>query len=156
MIIQSPCRGVWSVDEAGHQSVEEDISTATRISTKPLLEDIHDAKTVYVAESSIPGAADGVFLRRDLTNGSLAAIYNGVRMTSREARKRKEDRKSVYRIHGWGDTVLNVPPAFVDTSNYSASLGHKVNHAKKPNSEFRFLWHPRFGDYLKENQNILI
>ena len=112
---------------------------------KPLLEDTHDAKTVYVAESSIPGAAEGVFLRRDLTKGSLAAIYNGVRMTTREARKRKEDRKSMYRIHGWGDTVLNVPPAFVDTRNYSASIGHKVNHAKVPNSEFRFLWHPRFG-----------
>ena len=60
--------------------MEEDISTATKISTKPLLEDVHDAKTVYVAESSIPGAAEGVFLRRDLGKGSLAAIYNGVRM----------------------------------------------------------------------------
>ena len=50
-----------------------------------------------------------------------------VRMTTREARKRKEDRKSQYRIHGWGDMVLNVPPAFVDTRNYTASLGHKVS-----------------------------
>ena len=48
-------------------------------------------------------------------------------MTTREARKRKEDRKSQYRIHGWGDMVLNVPPAFVDTRNYTASLGHKVS-----------------------------
>ena len=32
---------------------------------------------------------EGVFLRRDLSKGSLAAIYNGVRMTTREARKRK-------------------------------------------------------------------
>ena len=147
MAILSPSRGVWSVEETGHQSVEEDVSTTTKISTKPLLEDIHDAKTVYVAESSIPGAAEGVFLRRDLSKGSLAAIYNGVRMTTREARKRKEDRKSMYRIHGWGDTVLNVPPAYVDTRNYSASLGHKVNHAKVPNSEFRFLWHPRLRHY---------
>ena len=77
----SPFRGVWSVDQDG-QTVEEDISTATKISTKPLLEDVHDAKTVYVAESSIPGAAEGVFLRRDLGKGSLAAIYNGVRIVS--------------------------------------------------------------------------
>ena len=48
-------------------------------------------------------------------------------MTTREARKRKKDRKSQYRIHGWGDMVLNVPPAFVDTRNYTASLGHKVS-----------------------------
>ena len=72
-------RGVWSIEQGG-QTVEEDISTATKISTKPLLEDVHDAKTVYVAESSIPGAAEGVFLRRDLDKGSLAAIYNGVRI----------------------------------------------------------------------------
>ena len=151
MALLSPSRGVWSVEESGHQYVKEDISTATKISTKPMLEDIHDAKTVYVAESSISGASEGVFLRRDLSKGSLAAIYNGVRMTTREARRRKEDRKSVYRIHGWGDTVLNVPPAYVDTGNYSASLGHKVNHAKVPNSEFRFLWHPRFGDFIMEH-----
>ena len=75
----SSFRGVWSVEQGG-QTVEEDISTATKISTKPLLEDVHDAKTVYVAESSIPGAAEGVFLRRDLGKGSLAAIYNGVRI----------------------------------------------------------------------------
>ena len=75
----SSFRGVWSIEQGG-QTVEEDISTATKISTKPLLEDVHDAKTVYVAESSIPGAAEGVFLRRDLGKGSLAAIYNGVRM----------------------------------------------------------------------------
>ena len=74
-------RGVWSIEQGG-QLVEEDISTATKISTKPLLEDVHDAKTVYVAESSIPGAAEGVFLRRDLGKGSLAAIYNGVRIVS--------------------------------------------------------------------------
>ena len=78
-ITTSSFRGVWSVEQDG-QTVEEDISTATKISTKPLLEDVHDAKTVYVAESSIPGAAEGVFLRRDLGKGSLAAIYNGVRI----------------------------------------------------------------------------
>ena len=32
-----------------------------------------------------------------------------VRMRTREARLRKEDRRSVYRIQGWGDTVLNIP-----------------------------------------------
>ena len=33
-------------------------------------------------------------------------------------------------------------------SNYSATLGHKANHAKDPNSEFRFLRHPRFGEVI--------
>ena len=75
-MMRFPSRGVWSVEEGGHQSVEEDISTATRISSKPLLEDVHDAKTVYVAESSIPGAAEGVFLRYGYGMGSLAMFTN--------------------------------------------------------------------------------
>ena len=32
----------------------------------------------YLAESVIPGANQGVFLRRDLKEGSLATLYNGV------------------------------------------------------------------------------
>jgi hypothetical protein len=79
----------------------------------------------------------------DITSVTPPKLTLQVRMSGREARLRREDRKSVYRIHGWGDTVLNIPPAAATLANYSATLGHKANHAKKPNSEFRFLQHPR-------------
>lgn len=140
-------RATWVTEEGG-QAVAEDISTATRISSSPMVEDAYDARTVYIAESSIPGAHEGVFLRRDLARGTLAATYNGVRMPLREARRSREERRSMYKVQGWGDTVLNVPQAFTSTANYSATLGHKVNHAREANAEFQLLEHPRFGEVV--------
>ena len=120
-----------------------DISTSTKISSQPRLEDPYEQRMVYVAESMIPGAGEGVFLRRDVKPGDLVSIYNGVRMTEQESRLRKEDRRSVYRIHGQAGEILNIPTWAQSLDNYTASLGHKVNHDKKANAEFRFLDHPR-------------
>lgn len=69
-------------------------------------------------------------------------------MTEHEARVRAEDRRSPYRIHGWDGEILNIPLGQHFTDNYSASSAHKANHAKKANSEFRNLEHPRFGKIL--------
>ena len=120
-----------------------DISTSTKISSQPKLEDPYERKTAYVAESMIPGAGEGVFLRRDARSGDLVAIYNGVRMSEQESKLRKEDRRSVYRIHGQAGDILNIPTWAQSLHNYTASLGHKANHDKKANAEFRFLDHPR-------------
>ena len=127
-----------------------DVSTSTRISSRPRLEDPYEQKTVYVAESMIEAAGDGLFLRRDVEAGDLVAIYNGVRLSEHEARLRKEDRRSVYRIHGWDNTILNIPRAAQTIDTYAASLGHKINHAKATaaSAEFRFLEHPRFGEVV--------
>ena len=56
-----------------------DISSSTVISSEPLLEDPYEEKTVYVAESALDNAGEGLFLRRDLVIGEMAALYNGVR-----------------------------------------------------------------------------
>ena len=120
-----------------------DISSSTKISSQPRLEDPYERKAVYVAESLIEGAGEGVFLRRDAGPGDLLAVYNGVRMTEQESRLRREDRRSVYRIHGRAGDILNIPAWAQSLDNYTASLAHKVNHDKKPNAEFRFLDHPR-------------
>ena len=126
----------------------QDISTSTTISSDPHLADPFEEKTVYVAQSGLEGAGEGLFLRRDVQEGDLVSLYNGVRMTEQEARLRKEDRRSPYRIHGWDGKILNIPPGLHFTENYSASSAHKANHAKKANSEFRNLQHPRFGKIL--------
>ena len=125
-----------------------DVSTSTRISSDPHLPDPFEERTVYVAQSGIEGAGEGLFLRRDVRAGDLVALYNGVRMTEQEARLRKEDRRSPYRIHGWDGQILNIPPGLHFTENYAATSAHKANHAKKANSEFRNLQHPRFGKIL--------
>ena len=126
----------------------QDVSTSTLISSQPHLTDPFEEKTVYVAQSGIEGAGEGLFLRRDVKAGDLVAFYNGVRMSEHEARVRKEDRRSPYRIHGWDGEILNIPVGQHLTDNYSASSAHKANHAKKANSEFRNLEHPRFGKIL--------
>jgi hypothetical protein len=125
-----------------------DLSSSTVISSDPLLEDPFEQKTVYVAESALENAGEGLFLRRDLASGDLAALYNGVRMSESEARIRKDDRRSPYRIHGWNSDVLNIPTSSQDTETYCATLGHKANHAKKANSEYRYVHHPRFGEIV--------
>ena len=129
-------------------SYREDISTSTLISSEPRLADPFEEKTVYVAQSGIENGGEGLFLRRNVQEGDLVAYYNGVRMTEQEARLRKEDRRSPYRIHGWDGEILNIPVGQQFTENYSASSAHKANHAKKANSEFRNLQHPRFGKIL--------
>ena len=131
-----------------HLLYREDISTSTLISSDPSLTDPFEEKTVYVAQSGIENAGEGLFLRRDVQDGDLVAFYNGVRMSEGEARVRKEDRRSPYRIHGWDGEILNIPLGQHFIENYSASSAHKANHAKKANSEFRNLQHPRFGKIL--------
>lgn len=42
-------------------------------------------------------------------------------------------------------TDLDLPPEMADTSNYCATLGHKVCHSFQPNAEFDTCYHPRFG-----------
>ena len=131
-----------------HLLYREDISSSTLISSDPHLTDPFEEKTVYVAQSGIEGAGEGLFLRRNVQDGDLVSLYNGVRMTEQEARLRKEDRRSPYRIHGWDGEILNIPLGQHFTENYSASSAHKANHAKAANSEFRNLQHPRFGKIL--------
>jgi len=125
-----------------------DVSTSTIISNDPLLEDPFEQKNVYIAESLLAKAGEGLFLRKDLKIGDLAALYNGVRMSETEARLRKEDRRSPYRIHGWRNDILNIPKVAQNTQNYTATLGHKANHAKKANAEYRYVQHPRFGEIV--------
>lgn len=125
-----------------------DVSTSTVISATPLIEDPFEEKIVYVAESIIENAGEGLFLKKNVASGDLVAIYNGVRMSDHEARLRKEDRRSPYRIFGWNGEVLNIPSRFQTTETYTASLAHKANHAKNANAVFRMLDHPRFGECI--------
>merc|ERR1712218_689759 len=102
----------------------------------------------------------------DVVEGDLLALYNGVRMPDRESRLAREDRRSPYRIYGWGerDVVLNIPPHFRTLDEYAATLGHKANHDKTGNTRFAPLYHPRFGkivglfatEPLQAGQEILV
>ena len=60
----------------------------------------------------------------------------------------KEERKSQYKIQGWNNQILNIPTDFQKIGKYSATLGHKANHARNGNAEFHFINHPRFGEIV--------
>ncbi|XP_023344769.1 uncharacterized protein LOC111714001 [Eurytemora carolleeae] len=69
-------------------------------------------------------------------------------MSERESSLDRDVRRSVYRVFGWGDIVMDIPKDMRRISDYSASLGHKTNHAKLNNAEFSFIKHPRFGEII--------
>ena len=124
------------------------MSSSTVISRSPLLEDPYEQKRVYVAESIIQNAGEGLFLRQNAAAGDLVAIYNGVRMSEHESKLRKEDRRSHYRVFGRNGEIMNIPANLQSTETYRASLAHKANHVKDANAEFGPLDHPRFGEII--------
>ena len=138
-------RPLVELESGTGQVYRQEVSTAVLVAELPLLEDPYEQRTVYVAESGQAGAGEGLFLKRDLAPGDLAALYNGARLSESESRLRAEDRRSPYRLQGWAGTVLNIPPTARLTSQYRASLAHKANHDKRPNAEYRLLEHPRWG-----------
>ena len=41
--------------------------------------------------------------------------------------------------------VINMPSDMLDLKHYNATLGHLINHSKKPNTWFGMVDHIRFG-----------
>ena len=52
---------------------------------------------------------------------------------------------SPYKIYLDEDFDLDIPDNMISTSQYKASLGHKVCHSFRPNCELDNFEHPRFG-----------
>jgi len=138
-----------------------------------LLPDPYETQWAYVRSSKIRGAKEGLFARRDMPSDFVVAFYNGVRLTTEEADKCKEDwEANAYKILDMrGETfscqystrkrretfslgkdlesgeegVLDIPLEYVATKRYKASLAHKANHSFTPNARFSLFDHPRFG-----------
>ncbi|XP_034036893.1 histone-lysine N-methyltransferase SETD7 isoform X2 [Thalassophryne amazonica] len=118
-----------------------DKSTSACIATHTLLPDPYESQRVFVADSLIKGAGQGLFAQTDADADSVMAFYNGVRITHSEVDSRD------WALNGNTisldeDTVIDVPQPFDQTGRYCASLGHKANHSFTPNCKFV---HPRFG-----------
>jgi len=99
---------------------------------------------VIVAPSRLSGASagEGLFSRRDFRADDVLALFTGVRLQSS-----REDEASEYKIRLNGAVDLDIPPAFASTLVYSATKGHKANHAfgKAANARWGRMDHPRFG-----------
>uniref|UniRef100_A0A8C6TLJ4 Histone-lysine N-methyltransferase SETD7 n=1 Tax=Neogobius melanostomus TaxID=47308 RepID=A0A8C6TLJ4_9GOBI len=121
-----------------------DKSTSSCIAAHALLPDPYESQSVYVADSLIEGAGEGLFTKTDADANTVMAFYNGVRITHSEVDSRD------WALNGNTisldeDTVIDVPQPFDRTDQYSASLGHKANHSFSPNCKYDPYVHPRFG-----------
>ncbi|KAK9517597.1 hypothetical protein VZT92_022955 [Zoarces viviparus] len=121
-----------------------DKSTSTCIAAHALLPDPYESQRVFVADSLIKGAGEGLFAKTDADPDTVMAFYNGVRITHSEVDGRD------WALNGNTisldeDTVIDVPQPCDQTERYCASLGHKANHSFIPNCKYDPFVHPRFG-----------
>ncbi|CAF91934.1 unnamed protein product, partial [Tetraodon nigroviridis] len=121
-----------------------DKSTPTCIATHTLLPDPYESQRVFVADSLIKGAGQGLFAKVDAEANTVMSFYNGVRITHTEVDSRD------WALNGNTisldeDTVIDVPQPFDAVKIYCASLGHKANHSFTPNCKYEPFVHPRFG-----------
>ena len=114
--------------------------------------------------SQVGGGGEGLFLRRNVTKGEIVAFYNGVtgtgsqepsnlsltqiRLPPRHGRKESWE-ESGYKIFTnteevWGER-MDLPGDLVNTDQYCATLGHKINHHFTYNCTEWFCQHPRHG-----------
>ena len=124
------------------------LSTEESVGLQPLVRDPYETRTVEVRPSQVGGGGEGLFLRRNVKRNEVVAFYNGVRLPPRHGRKESwED--SGYKIFTnteevWGER-MDLPGDLVDTQNYRATLGHKINHNFDYNCTEWFFQHPRHG-----------
>ena len=132
---------------------KSDVSTATHLSSEPLLRDPYEVKMVTVKSSTLSKAGDGVFAATDVDKDTVVSFFNGIRVSKNDVFSWNPFRKtSVYLVElgdeNGRDMFLDIPEKFSDWKKYQASSGHKVNHSKSPNAAYTECKHPRFGKIL--------
>jgi len=115
------------------------------ISRNPMLRDAFELRYAYVGESMISGnAGEGLFAKTDIKQGSLVALFNGVRQ-HKICGQFDSKNWSDYRIECTSEIDLDILPGQEKLCNYNATLGHKVNNSFNNNCGFNQFWHPRLS-----------
>lgn len=133
--------------EAKGPSYKREISDFFHVTSEPLLPDPYESCHVFIKKSQVEGADDGLFARADVEPNTMLAFYNGLRLNPKVSHDMPEWHDNAYRIFDptRKDGTIDIPKDFIPSSNYCASLAHKVNHSFMPNAEFVIFDHPRFG-----------
>ena len=111
--------------------MKSDISTDSHLSRNPLLRDPYESKYVDIRKSKIPNAGEGVFLKKNVTQGRVIAYFNGIRIEKNSAFSWNPfKKKSVFLIdfqNDKGDDIfLDIPETLTMSTQYNATSGHKV------------------------------
>ena len=136
---------VFCDDSDDSCAVGYDESTRDVISSKPLVQDMYEQDRVFVSQSTISGADEGLFAKVDCCEGEVVSFYNGIRLTHSEVDAR-EWALNGNTISLNAETVIDIPAEWSSVGVYCASLGHKANHSSEPNCEYAPFTHPRFGE----------
>jgi len=122
-------------------------STANIITKSPMLRDPYEERYVFVSDSSVPMAGEGLYAKTSLKAGQLCALFNGVRQRHLCGVKGDNSNRewSDYRISVEPDMDMDIRKEHECLSNYRATLGHKTCHSFNPNAYFAQVWNPRFG-----------
>nr|ADD38189.1 Histone-lysine N-methyltransferase SETD7 [Lepeophtheirus salmonis] len=125
----------------------QDISSLDKISKEPMLADPYESFFVFVKESKISGAGQGLFAKISVASGTVLAFYNGIRKPSVSLSESSfED--TPYKISLSKQTDMDIPQECISLDKYTSSLAHKVCHSFTPNCDFDKYDHPRFGVIL--------
>jgi len=124
-----------------------EIGTFDKICTDMTLKDPYESKTIEIKRSNIPGAAEGIFVIKDVEPNTVLGFYNGSRANPQEFDPTTWETNN-YKIFD----PSNIPAGTIDipvwaqaTKSYCCTLAHKCNHSFLPNSEFVVYDHPKFG-----------
>ena len=106
-------------------------SSKTHIGEHPLVPDPYESRHVVCRQSQVPGSGDGLFARRDLPEGTIAAFYNGVRIPYGLGSGKVETwDDSAYKIWINADYEsgerMNIPEDCVSLERYCATLGKLI------------------------------
>ena len=99
--------------------------------------------------STIPGAGQGVFLKRDAPQNTVVGFFNGISITLDDTLRNQDMKESVHKMwNDWtDDELIYVPKEYVDINVYNATFGHKINHNSDFNVDAGYLNHPRYIYY---------
>ena len=97
--------------------------------------------------STIKGAGDGVFLKKDAPKNTIVAFFNGIHITLDDTLRNEDMKKSVHKMwNDWdSDAMVYIPKNSININTYNASFGHKINHNSDFNVDAGYIDHPRFG-----------
>ena len=61
-------------------SLKYDPSTSTTISRSPMTRDLYESRYVFVRQSAVAGAGEGLWAKCGISDGQVCALFNGVRL----------------------------------------------------------------------------
>lgn len=125
-----------------------DPSTTMRISQSPFLRDQYEQEQVYVRQSGIPYAGEGLYAKHDIEEGALIALFNGVKIREVHGTRGITSKFTDYKIGLTGEVCLDIPKVYESIEKYRSTLAHKCCHSFSPNAGFADLYHPRFGHIM--------